>query len=134
MKIYVVSLKSSTQRRKSIIKQFQRYNINFEFFDAINGKELSEEEITKYCDLKILSENPKWLNRGCIGCILSHALIYQRVIDENLKGAIILEDDMLINSEFKLLTEEFKRLQLHFKNFDEDKRMLVNQILSIVNI
>jgi GR25 family glycosyltransferase involved in LPS biosynthesis len=42
MKIFVISLKDS-ERRKSFQTQMKKLNLSFEYFDAINGKELSSE-------------------------------------------------------------------------------------------
>lgn len=107
MKIYVVSLIDSP-RREWISKQFERLNLNFTFFDAVNGKALSDNEISKYCDEIALISNPRWLNRGAIGCAISHYFIYQEIVKDQIQEAIIIEDDMCLNKNFKSLIEIIK--------------------------
>lgn len=104
MKVFVISLANSKDRRKSIKGQLESLKLDFEIVDAINGKELSSEEIRKFCDASALEENPRWLNLGAIGCALSHMLIYEKIIEQKLDGALILEDDMLLPNNLSLLS------------------------------
>lgn len=39
------------------------------------------------------------MTHGELGCALSHILIYKKMINENIKSALILEDDALIESD-----------------------------------
>ena len=89
MKIFVISLNNS-ERRKSIKTQMKKLNLSFEFYDAVNGKELTQDEISSLCDNQALKNNPRWLNRGAIGCSLSHLFVYQKIIDENIEKAIVM--------------------------------------------
>ena len=143
MRIFIISLKGS-KRRNSIQTQMENLNLSFEFFDAVNGKELTTEEITLLCDAQALNENPNWLNRGAVGCALSHLFVYQKIIDENIDKAIILEDDMLLNNDFldaynylkKRKTEE-EVIQIYYRAFKEVKfsaidRDPINSRFSIV--
>ncbi|EKQ3308848.1 glycosyltransferase family 25 protein, partial [Escherichia coli] len=43
--IYIVSLKRDIERRNKINDVFQRLNINFDFFDAIDAKDPQNKEI-----------------------------------------------------------------------------------------
>ena len=56
----------------------ENLNLSFEFFDAVNGKELTTEEIKLLCDTQALNDNPRWLNKRAIGCSLSHLFVYQK--------------------------------------------------------
>lgn len=53
-KIFIISLKNSS-RREVIAKRLRSLNLNFEFFDAVYGKELSEDELAKV-DFDFLSK------------------------------------------------------------------------------
>jgi glycosyl transferase family 25 len=134
VKIFIISLHNS-ERRKSITSQMKRLNLSFEYFDAVNGKQLSSSEITEYCDSNAIKNNPRWLNRGAIGCALSHLFLYQKMIKENVEKAIVLEDDMLVNHDFlniynflkdKRTTEEV--IQLYYRALNEIKFSDVNSI------
>ena len=55
-KIYVVNLKNDLDRRKNIINEIEKQNIkNYEIIDAINGNELSEQELNTI-RLEIINE------------------------------------------------------------------------------
>lgn len=94
MKIIVISLPDSP-RRKFIERQFRSLKIEFDFFDAINGKSLSASEMS-LCDTNAIQNNPRWLNPGAIGCALSHYFVYRKMLDDNIDRAIVMEDDMII--------------------------------------
>jgi glycosyl transferase, family 25 len=99
--IFVISLRSAENRRAHIEKQFKQLNLDFEWFDAIDGKKLNEEDINKYCDIQAIRNAPNWLSRGAIGCALSHFFVYQEIIKRNLPFALIFEDDVLLQNDFK---------------------------------
>lgn len=75
---------------------FQLLGIDFTVFEAVDGRALSEEDLSS---LKFLPgyEDPyhrrpmKW---GEIGCFLSHYRIWERVVEEQLDRVIIFEDDV----------------------------------------
>ncbi|MEO9473975.1 MAG: glycosyltransferase family 25 protein [Cyclobacteriaceae bacterium] len=98
--IFVISLKDSEKRRRSIATSLNKIGVNFEFFDAVYGAGLEPQEIENLCDSEALRKNPRWLNRGAIGCSLSHYYLYKKIVDENIDGAIILEDDMMLDHRF----------------------------------
>lgn len=117
--IICVSLKESVERRNRIKKQYETlksnlYNIelDFEFFDAVYGKELAPEylsflnlsrEFAGLCDHK--------LGPNELGCFLSHMIIWQRLAQGNYQSynrIIIIEDDVIfknnkINQKFNSL-------------------------------
>ncbi len=101
-KIFVISLLLSENRRNHIIKIFGNAGINFEFIDAVYGKELHIENDTRinYAEVK---KHPDWLTPNMLGCSLSHIKAYQKTIDEKLDFAVIFEDDVLIDSQIDLL-------------------------------
>ena len=84
MKIIVVSLGRSVERRKNMIAQLTAKGLDFEIFDAIDGDKLTEEDYNKYCDLDAIKKNSSWLNKGTIGACLSHYFIFKRIIDLNI--------------------------------------------------
>ena len=97
MKIYVINLKSATEKRETMKNTLDQYTTDYIFFDAINGKELKNSEY------KI---NLNWMNPwdnthttyGEVGCALSHYTLWKKMVDENIEQALILEDDIVINN------------------------------------
>ena len=102
---FVINLAKSKDRRAYISSHFKELGIDFEFFDAVDGRGLSEGYIESVCDLKKAVKTWKPLTRGEIGCSLSHIGVYEKMIDESISEAIIFEDDVVVGSDFKKIIE-----------------------------
>lgn len=91
MKIFAINLQREPNKRKHIIKECEKYSLSIEIIDAVDGRLLSEEylkeNIYNYPDCK--------LTKGEIGCSLSHLKIYEKIVNENIPVALILEDDAI---------------------------------------
>lgn len=99
--VYVISLKSSTDRKAFMKAQCERIGISPVFIDAIDGKDLSQSKISQYCNQKKAKQLfSRELLLGEIGCALSHKKVYKRIVDENIPYAVILEDDAVVKEEF----------------------------------
>ena len=116
IKTFVVNLKKDTQKKEHMLELCRQYDLQIEFIEAVYGKELSENEVVKlYCEQSSVSNIGRGLARGEIGCALSHKLIYEKMLKENIPSACILEDD--VNFDDGLL--EVCRLENKFpKNWD----------------
>lgn len=91
--VFVVSLARATARRADMKKRLAAAGVKFEFVDAVDGAEL---DLAKYQHrIKDKKMSPK-----TIGCFLSHYNLWQRIADEKISFAIILEDDALLNNDF----------------------------------
>jgi glycosyl transferase family 25 len=108
MKVFVINLEHEYERRKSVEKQLVKYNIDYSIMPAVNGKDLSDEEVSEKCDMQAVSKNPLWLSRGAIGCFLSHLNLYQKIVKEKLDVAVILEDDVIISDSFPSTLEKIQ--------------------------
>ena len=94
MKIFIVNLKHSVERRQKMEVQISSLGLSAEFIEAVDGGLMSDEEregVTAEVNYAFLP--------GEIGCALSHQKIYKKMIDEHIDMALILEDDVLINSD-----------------------------------
>lgn len=102
MQVFVVSLKNS-DRRELFCQMAEKYQIDFQFFDAVNGADFAQTEIDKINE-RILAEQlyPRKLARGEIGCSLSHRKIYQQIAGKNC-WVIILEDDVIFDERLQQL-------------------------------
>ena len=50
--------------------------------------------------------SPKPLTLGEIGCAISHIKVYEHMVENNIKSAIILEDDAIVSQHFKEIVED----------------------------
>ena len=102
--IFVISLKNS-HRREFIAKRLNGLGLQFEFFDAVYGKALSEEELAKVDYQYYQDFDNKRLTLGEIGCALSHIQVYEHIKKNNIAEAIILEDDAIVSTHFKAILQ-----------------------------
>lgn len=96
MKIFVINLARSIERRSRLEKRLAELNIAAEFIKAVDGSALNKEELTKH----VRSLNYAFLC-GEIGCALSHQFIYRKMVEENIEKALILEDDVYLPHNLK---------------------------------
>lgn len=99
IKTFVVNLAHSTERKKYMETLLKNVSIEYEFFPAVYGKEIKNlDEV--YDKERALKARKHELTVGEIGCALSHRAIYKKMIDENIRQALILEDDIEILPHF----------------------------------
>jgi GR25 family glycosyltransferase involved in LPS biosynthesis/glycosyltransferase involved in cell wall biosynthesis len=103
--IWVLNLERSRDRREYMEKQLNNLNWQFEIIPAVDGKCLGSEELKYYSAQQAIKTIERELNPGEIGCALSHAKIWARIVAENIEEVLILEDDVLIKSELKDVLE-----------------------------
>lgn len=95
MKLYCVNLKRSRDRRSTMTREFGKLPFEFSFIDAVDGRLLSERDLNLVYD--------KWrtrfrlgrsLERGEIGCVLSHVEFYRTLLNSQDTVAAVFEDDV----------------------------------------
>ncbi len=123
--VLVVNLEHSKERRRHIEKQLTNLNIDFELIKAIDGTKISEKDLELYSKKESIKTIGRELSPGEVGCALTHAKIWERMIIESIEEALILEDDALIGEMlFKILEvrEKFPNDWEHI-NFATDGRL-----------
>jgi len=101
--VFVINLKRSQDRREHTIRQLEKWKILFQFIEAFDGEQFSEQEIRENPDYGIYKSGlySRYLRKEEIGCTLSHLYVYKRMVDEKIKLACILEDDNDYSPDFK---------------------------------
>lgn len=153
-KIFVVNLARSTERLEKSSKQLEKINLQFERYQAVDGYELiiqgpnnnefKGNEIKK--NKEIFEENklykvncpsfPIYYNgykrqtfnfftAGELGCYCSHLEIFKYISDNNINNALILEDDFIIDQNFKtklanVINNLPKKWDIIFLYYDKD--------------
>tara|TARA_R110002096_G_scaffold155907_1_gene320310 strand:- start:11128 stop:11922 length:795 start_codon:yes stop_codon:yes gene_type:complete len=101
MKVFVISLPDSGERRRSAQQQLDRAGVPFEFFDAIRG-----DIAIRDCIFEGFDETSYLLNTGRhavigeIGCFASHRELWRHCVELN-EPLVILEDDFNVLPRFK---------------------------------
>lgn len=114
LKFFVVNLKRSTQRRQVMCEQLDHFGVDYEIFEASDGRALTEQEqaqvgtadqviLTMAGGRQCMVEDK--LSPAEIGCALSHLRLYQHILDLGLERAVILEDDEVLNEDSFLALE-----------------------------
>lgn len=117
MKIFVINLIQSKDRRENVAQQFKKTDLEPDFFAAIDGRALTQEE------LKSLVVDTNYLSRGEIGCATSHLNIYRKMIESELSFALIFEDDITFSEKF---TEEaIDKIANYIDNIPADKPTVI---------
>ncbi|AMC12725.1 hypothetical protein RL73_03145 [Liberibacter crescens] len=99
--VYVISLPRSVRRRERCFLLLSQFGLDFSFFDAIDGNNLTYDNISSIYDEK---RNQKKFKRPLsfpeLGCYISHINLWEKIANSDKPGAIVLEDDVEFVSEF----------------------------------
>jgi glycosyl transferase, family 25 len=105
--IFILTLKSDSLRRNKLIKKLEALGLSYEIIYAIDGRKglpkIYEDKINREKTKKIINRE---MTDGEYACALSHQIIYNEIIDRNIKWAIILEDDAIIDKKLKDYIEQ----------------------------
>jgi glycosyl transferase, family 25 len=94
MPIYLVSLESDLNRRKTLELQFPKTYKDFIHIPAVDGRKLSAKE---YYDKTInyYLNTKKTISPSELGCTLSHINVLESFLKTDAKFALIIEDDVI---------------------------------------
>ncbi len=95
MRIFCINMVEAVERRRHIQSQAKLCNLDIEIIEAVNGSAMTEEERREAVFKP--AQNP--LTPGEIGCALSHRKVYEKILEENLDIAMILEDDVIFDRD-----------------------------------
>lgn len=150
--IYVISLKKSSTRHLYIKEILS--GLDFELFWGIDGKKLDRNELQEkgiyHSHLtKLLKKRKgrpaKDLPLPSIGCALSHYAVYNDILDKGYQKALILEDDLFIDTNalgtfekaLNELPDDWQLLYLGHFGSNSDPTMLLKvqkSVLSLLSI
>src|SRR5690625_1450050 len=100
--IFVISLVDAHERRQRMQAQFAELGLEFEFFDAIDGRSGLPVELEAEVDRDAVERSDgRVATDPELACALSHRFVYQRIVEDGLPGAVILEDDAILGPEFR---------------------------------
>lgn len=95
IKVYVINLEKSADRWQQISSNLDELGIQYERIEAVYGKDLSD--FTQGFDTKRFHlESGHQLVPGEAGCSGSHINIWQKMVDEHIDQAVVLEDDAIV--------------------------------------
>ena len=131
MKIFIINLKSATEKRERMKEMLDKVGCDYEFFDAIKGSDVDPETY---------KSSPHWMDpyhhrhitQGEVGCAISHFNVWKRIAELNLSHALVLEDDVeIIDKEFEskcnAIDLDYDVIYLGRKTFSSKKEEVVSE-------
>ena len=118
MKIFVISLTRSLERRERIIETFSKLNLEFEFFDAIDGQTDNFKYSERSAPSRTKTRLGYHLTSNEVACFASHLSIWEHcielnepiwVFEDNIKPTTHFLSDMLFLNN---LVEKYKFIKL----------------------
>ena len=110
--IYVINLARDQARRDFMEGSLFSLGLEAEFVPGVDGQLLTAAELALYdrdrCRIVYGSD----MKPGEIGCYLGHYRLYQRLLEEGVKLALILEDDVHIDPVLPSIIAEVERMPL----------------------
>jgi len=92
--IFIINLESDFEKKKHINALCIKYGLLPVFIKAIKGNDLSDKAVqTAYPKQLAIDTFGRELSKPELGCAMSHKLIYQKIVDDNIDIALVLEDD-----------------------------------------
>jgi len=116
-KSYIINLKRRPERFKSFMKSYNKNKFNFkvEKYHAVDGSKLDIKKVPiSPTGLKDLEESKingyrtkhYQLTPGAIGCYMSHVNVWKQIKDSDGLGALVFEDDSILDADFVNKTEQ----------------------------
>jgi len=107
-KIYCINLEKRKDRLEKCNQEFIKHRLNVDIFKAIDGNSY---------DTSNMFVNPT-IEKGNVGCVLSHLKIIQDAQHKNYDKILILEDDIIFDNELN------KKFEQYIKELPHDWDML----------
>jgi glycosyl transferase family 25 len=99
--VFVISLRDAVERRLTLQAQCVKLGIDPVIIDAVDGRGGLPFEWEPFVNRAAVQDViGRRASDGELACALSHQLIYRRITDEGLPGAVILEDDAILTPMF----------------------------------
>lgn len=104
-RIFMINLLRRPERRTKMEQSFKEIGLQVEHMAAIDGNALTPEYLDEI-GVKFLPgySDPfqhRPMTKGEIGCFLSHFMIWEKQVLENLNEVLVLEDDIRFEPYFK---------------------------------
>ncbi|WP_025822108.1 glycosyltransferase family 25 protein [Shewanella marina] len=114
-KVFIINLDRSPERLQSIQQQLVSCRYDIEKISAVDGKFLPDlEHIEHYSVNNNKKQYFRPLTKGEIGCYLSHRAAWQAIVDQQLDFAVIVEDDVVIDSDVNLVIEQLSNINIEW--------------------
>jgi len=149
-KIYILAINHNQKKLDDIIKRLSKLNVDgvttYEVLNGHNGWDQPTPENVNVYDKwgQLDSWNDFWkedVQPGEVGCALSHMLAWNKIIEDGVSNALILEEDFVPELDLKNLEEPSKKwpykwdyLNLGRYTFDRSDDIKINDTYCIPSL
>ncbi len=107
--IFIINMEKDKERRAFMSRQMHDLGLHYEF---VVGRAGDDPLVLAACDDALaIKEHGKVLMKGEKGCAFSHRSIYEKMLKENIKEALILEDDAVLPKDIFTILEKVLKEQ-----------------------
>lgn len=100
--IFVLTLEGDEERRQPLLDQLKEMGLQWRLIFGVDGRKGLPAEYEAGVDRNTAQSRLKRpMTDSEFACALSHRRIYELIISEGLSGAVVLEDDEVLESDFK---------------------------------
>lgn len=103
--IFVLSLEGDETRRAALLNSLAEMGLEAEVLIGVDGRnglpDWAEAEVDRDGRWSWDHRPSEHLSDGELACALSHVRAYRKIIEDDLPGAIIFEDDAILSETFK---------------------------------
>lgn len=100
MKVFVISLATSLDRRERVAKKLGERNIDFAFLDACDGRLGLHPYLKQYDEKSFIIHRRRKAALGELGCYVSHLLAWEKCVELN-QPIVVMEDDFELTADFE---------------------------------
>lgn len=100
---FVISLDSALDRRQHIYSEFEKHLVSFSFFDAVTPATIIENAKSVGIELT----RTGLLTQGEVACLLSHVLLWKKIVEQDLEYMAIFEDDVHFGENLQNFIDDF---------------------------
>jgi len=120
MKALVIHAAKLTERGDHIDRMLHAIGMDYEFISEGDADALTDELLDRF-----LADGPEDLHKKSsrASCTIKHFLSYEKILNDGMEGALILEDDIVLHKDFMPLFRE-SIIEYH-KNYS-DKKVLIS--------
>lgn len=105
--IFILSLPGEEVRRAPLLQSLANMGISYELINGIDGRKGIPDRWNSEIDRASANHNfGRDLTDGEFACALSHREIYRQIGTRGLPGAVVLEDDAIVGTQFAAFVKQ----------------------------
>ena len=119
MTALVIHAKSLTDRLQHVEQQLKGWPGRIEYILDYDKDELTDEILRRYIQPGCELDN----RSGATSCALKHLLACQYIVDNGLEGALVVEDDIVLHSQFM---EKYEKTMEEYRRRYADRPVIIS--------